>query len=405
MDFDLNQHQQEVLARARHVAQTSIRPRAAEVDREGRFPKENLRDLHAAGLLQYAVPRDLGGLGAGYGGDYLLFGLVNEEIAKVCGSTAQALMVQGAATGTINLLGSELQRRRFAEEIVQDGRLFAYLGSEPNQRLTAKAAQTGYATVARRVGDGYVVSGVKRFATNSVGADYLMVLVGAEGLPFDQGLMVVVIPARDPGVTIQDTWPEIAMGQRGTGSGSVVFQECFVPDERVIGGPGEFFRPGVLGAAFQFGFVSVYLGMAEGAYEFAVDYLKTRARPPVGLNAAGEDPHVQYHVANMSIAIEATRWLTYRAAALLAAAEWNPEAFPEAAVAVYRAKVFATDTVLEVTNRVFQVCGASSTSREFGADRFWRDARTLTLHDPVDKRRVIVAEYELGLSVPERNTR
>lgn len=372
-----------------------LREGASEVDRAGVFPTENFRLLHESGLLAYTVPRRLGGLGMGPTGDYRGLFRVLEEVTRACSSTGQSLGVHGSAMSTINLIGTPEQQVRFAAEVTERGRVFGYFGSEPQQRRSPTGEPMGWDTVARKVAGGWRLDGRKFFATNSTGASWFMVL--ATGVDGEQAeIATPMVRADAPGVTVHDTWDN--MGQRATMSGRVDFDDVFVPDEDMIGELGSFQETMPIAPTWQLAFVARYVGMARAALDFTVDYLRNGAPVPDGLQSASEDPQIQSRIADMSVLVEGAAALLYRAADVVARCEKEPAAVADAWLAVNQAKVMSTSAALEVPTMLFQLCGARVTDRSYNADRFWRNARTLTLHDPVDKRRLAIGRALLGVS-------
>lgn len=376
--------------------------RAVDVDRAGTYPFESMHVLRDAGLLAAVWPTELGGRGWLVDDRYAEALAVHRLITAACSSTGQLYGVHAAAVTTIALLGTEEQKRYFsAPENV--GGTFAYLGSEPGQRLTATGERIRYDSEARRVDGGWVVNARKAFATGSVGARWLMTFCMEEGAVDMTGLLIPVIPADAPGVTVKDSWD--GMGQRSTASGLVEFTDVFVPDDHMIGEPGGLVRARVLGPMFQLGFAAMFTGMAQAAHEFAVDYVLHHAAAPLGLESLADDGHVQARVGDLKVGVEASWGLVRRAGELLSAACSDPELTVQARTAVYEAKVFASRASVAAGSDLFDITGGRSTSGRFDADRFWRNPRTLTLHDSLDKQRAMVGRQSLGFAAPAVSTR
>ena len=205
-----------------------------------------------------------------------------------------------------------------------------------------------------------------------------------------------MVPLNQDGVTIHHDWD--AMGQRETGSGSVSFQDVFVPEDDVIGEPGAALRPPALtGLYFQSAFTAIYIGIAEAAFEAALDYIRTQTRPwPwAGIERAADDLYIQHHLGVLRARIDGAKLLLDAASAALEAAAEGRGPRAEASVTTGKAKFLATEAALQMTNTLFQICGARSTYTKFGFDRFWRDARTLTLTDPIDHKLREIGKYYL----------
>ncbi|MEO8558794.1 MAG: acyl-CoA dehydrogenase family protein [Rhodospirillales bacterium] len=380
-----------------------IAERAAAVDRSGAFPHENMKTLHEAGLLGVCLPKEQGGLGLGPNGDYEPFFTINDRMGALCGSTAQVLFVQNASVVTLRMMATKQRMQSFADAIHSRGASFCYVGAEPNDRFTKTGQRIMSETIAKRVKGGWNVTGKKAFATGSGGASFIIAYCMPEGEEDQNKMLVVVTPVDAPGVKVIDSWDN--MGQRATTSGMIEFDNCFVPDDMVLGEPGAFFEVKILGAIYQLGFAALLTGFAQGALDFTVNFVKNSLRPTVGFENAAHEPNIQVHIADMSTDIEASRALWKRAANMLKESERGNGSMFSAMNAVYNARTFATQISVAVGSRLFQICGARSTAGGLDADRFWRNARTLSLHDNLDRQRGIIGRYVLGIENPAIGTR
>lgn len=395
MDFLRHDEEREILARLRDVVDTDIAPRAAEIDLQGRFPHENFAALQRAGLIGMAIDPAFGGLGCGLHGNVLVSVMAVEELARGCSSTCQVWHNHNGCIGILDYLGTPAQRERFSREIVTDGAMHVIWGGETGKHVY------DVKTTAKPVAGGYVINGTKVFSTGSAGARWFQLTAIVEGKTLTDGMIIPLVHRDNPGVTVSDNWD--AMGQRGTASGTTVYQDCFVPTEDVLGAPGDYYKLLLFGPFFQLGWAALYVGLARGALETALEYVRSTSRPwaDAPIERAVEDPYIRGHAADMSIRIEAARQLLYVAARAIESAHIDPANRPEAAIAVYRAKVLATEAALDVTGRIFQVMGARAAGkRTNNFDRYWRNVRTFTLHDPVDWKRHTIGEYLLEGTPP-----
>ncbi|HVB81511.1 MAG TPA: acyl-CoA dehydrogenase family protein [Candidatus Binataceae bacterium] len=396
MNFDLDEHEK-VLAQFRELRRTKVGPRALQHDKEASFPIENFQDMHAAGLLGLSVQKAYGGYGAGLSSNFLLEIAVVEELSKGCSSTGQAFHNHNASLEVIYVLGSQEQQSRFCTDVVRNGSIHGVWASE-------RAGKTVHdiKTRATKVKGGYVVNGQKFFSTNSGGATWFQVWACVEGKSLEEGMLPCMIRCDDAGVSVLKDW--MPLGQRGTTSGTTCYENVFVPLSNVVGEPGDYYKLLLFGPYFQLGWTAVYVGIGAGALEACLDYVKTKTRPwgETAYERGVDDPYIQNRVADLSVQVEASRLLLYRAARMLEEAARHPELRAEAAVAVYRAKVFATESALDVTSRIFQISGARAAvdAPQSGFDMYWRNARTFTLHDPVDYRRQRIGRYLLGVEDP-----
>jgi len=360
-----------------------LRERAPIVDREASYPHRSMEIVHEHGILNAVAPQSLGGYDLGPNGDMWGYFQVLDGLATGCASTAQLVGVHFAAMATVKGVGTSAQLERFAAATSDEAATFCYLGSEPTQRFTRTGSRSRYESSARRVDGGWVIDANKFFATGSMGCRYVMPLCMVEGATDLSGLLVPVLPVDDPGVEIQDTWDN--MGQRSTTSGVCQITDVFVPDEMTIGGPGDFLKPRTIGPMFQLTFAAMFNGIAQGALDFTIDYLTNHATPPVGFEQALDEPQVAPLIGDMTVKIEAGRALVRRAAELLTGIEQRQADLSEATRAVHQAQVHAAQTSVEIGSTLFRLCGARATSRKFNADMYWRNARTLTLHDNLDR--------------------
>lgn len=380
-----------------------IKERAIEVDARGTYPHENFKTLHEAGLLGVCLPKKFGGAGVGPGGDFAKFFEINDRMGALCSSTAQVFFVQNASLATLGLMASEAQMQRFADAVHQKGATFCYVGSEPTERFTKDGKRIFTETVAEKTKGGWIVNGRKGFATGSMGASFAIFYCMPKGSDDSQQMMVMVLPIDAPGLKVVDSWNN--MGQRATSSGMLEFHNCFVPDDMVMGKEGSFYDSKVLGAIYQLGFAALLTGIAQGALNFTIDYVKNTLQPTMGYDNAAKELNIQIHVAEMATSIEASRALVFRAAALLQGVESGATSPFDTMNAIYQAKTFATEMSVAAGAKLFQICGAKSTTRRYGADRFWRDARTLSLHDNLDRQRGTIGRFVLGVENPSISTR
>ncbi|THF82226.1 acyl-CoA dehydrogenase family protein [Cohnella fermenti] len=381
--------QRETLSIVRRLGIESVGPEAERVDREAVYPVESIAVLKEAGLPALCVPRSAGGRGAGYRGDSLLLPLVLMELASWCSSTAQVFALHNTGVQLVHAMGDEEQRTFFFAEALQ-GHLFGSFGSEAN------ADRAALASVMRPVEGGYALTGRKIFATGSPGAKWAFwrsVAAEVDGSQDDRYMMPVVRLAA-PGVAVIDDWDGI--GQRGTGSGRVEAENVFIPASHVMGGPGAYGgHADYFATQFHVNFAAQFVGMAQGAYREALRYVKKQTRPWPGVPSAAEDPYILLRLGDMSARIAGARELVLKAARMLGAFEGQSELRDGIKAAASRAKIAATEAALGVTSEAFQVMGARAATRKYAFDRYYRNARTLTLHDPVDRQREAVGRGEL----------
>jgi alkylation response protein AidB-like acyl-CoA dehydrogenase len=377
---------------ARELAAT-LRADAAERDRAARPPVKEVELLRRSGLLTLLVPAERGGTG----GDWLAANTVTRIVAGADASVGHLLGYHYLQLWRAGLFDRPEVAQRLQRQTVRGSWFWAGVSNplDADLRLTP-------------VTGGFVVDGRKTFATGAMVADRLVV----SATRTDTGEKVTfTVDARADGIGYLDDWDN--MGQRLTASGGVTFDQVAVGGEDVLGvapeapdAPGAV-RLSLAALAFQLMLSQLCVGIAEGALAEAANYTRTRARPwPLsGVDTATADPHILAGYGELVAGAEAARLLTDAAAgALQQAAERGPALTAAergaAAVAISSAKVVATRVANETTSRIFEFTGARATAAGFGLDRFWRNARTLTLHDPVTYKAREVGEHFLTGSYP-----
>ncbi|KXP00738.1 SfnB family sulfur acquisition oxidoreductase [Tsukamurella pseudospumae] len=345
---------------------------AARRDRDRHLPHPEVELLSEAGLFALTVP-------ARFGGPDLPPSVVAEVfriLATADASLAQIPHSHYVYLTALRLAGPEqLQRRIFGQ--VLDGARVANAQSERGGRNVADIA-----TVLTRTLDGARLDGEKFYCTGSPYAHLLAVLARDSGTD-DQ--VVAFVPADSPGVVVDDDWN--GLGQRTTGSGTVRFENVAVPLDAVFTRSPAVAEPTGYGAFAQLLHVAIDAGIARGALDAAAEFVRTRSRPwfEAGVDRAQDDPLMIQRFGELTVSVRAAEAaLTVAGRAVDDAfATPGPDAAAEASLAVATAKVLADRAATEVPSALFEVAGTRSAAGDAGLDRYWRDARTHTLHDPV----------------------
>ncbi len=372
---------------ARKLAESEIRPRAAEVDRSEEYPWDNVGKLTKAGFMGMTIPQEYGGLGL----TYLDAVLVIEEMAKVCGVTGRIVVEANmGGVGAIMKYGSDKQKR-LAAGLVLAGDKPAICITEPG----AGSAATEMTTTAVKKGDRYVINGVKHWITG--GGVSKLHLIFARVVENGEDLGIggfIAVRGESEGLKIGTREP--AMGLRGIPETEVIFDNLEVADDMVVIPP-EGLKRGFAGLMRAYngqriGAGTVALGIAQGAYELALDYAKTReqfGRP------IAEFQGLQWMLADMSIGLAASRALIHNAAA-------NAKGgFPDIREAA-QAKIMASETAIKVTNDALQIHGSAGYSRNLPLERMVRDARMFTIGGGTAQvLRTQVASSLLGMKFPQ----
>lgn len=370
---------------------------AGERDRERRLPRPELDELSRSGLLAITVPREHGGADV----PTLALGRVIRLLAAADGSIGQIPQNHFFFVEVLRASGTEAQRRRFFAEVL-DGRRFGNALAEPGARHALE-----FRTTIRRDGDGFRLDGAKYYSTGALFADWIPVYAVDE----QERLQAAYVQAGAPGLEIVDDWDGI--GQRTTASGTVRLDGVRVPAENVVAHHRVFDGPEVFGAYGQFLHAAIDVGLADGALAAAQDYVRNHARPwgEAGVERADQEPLVIHRFGELALRVRAARALLDDAAraldaarAALADAADDAEALAaEASVAVAAARAQADTAAVSVASDFLELGGARGASARRGLDRFWRDARTHTLHDPRRWKVQHVGDYELNGVAPPRN--
>ena len=375
--------QQGLVDRVDRLTRERIAPRAAEYDQAGQNPVESWRDLWRAGFLAAAIPEAYGGLGL----DMSTYIAAIRTIARGCASTAMTVHMHSTVLRFIGALGTDAQQRRYFDEVTSHGRLFGSWGSEPAVSLSRTFLME---TVIREDGAGFVVDGIKYFCTMALGASHYMVWCALDGgTDMSKSLVLALVPADTPGIATDGKWN--TLGMRATYSPAVTFTGVRVPREAALGDPGAAIRVGVV-ESFALGYAAVYLGIAEAALAFAIDYAKKRVVKPENI-AVAQDPAVQRHVGELSAHLEAALLVLADSAA-----RWEAADVIDRGVLANKAKYLATEAGLDVTSKVIQLVGGRGAYKDYPAERAFRDLRTSTLMPPtVDRMLEGIGRSALGL--------
>jgi alkylation response protein AidB-like acyl-CoA dehydrogenase len=353
----LSDEQRAVIDRASGLARERFAARAARYDAESAFPYENYRDLHQARLLALTVPKAYGGVEA----DPITYVHTLREIAKGCSATGLTFNMHCTVTGLLAALGTEEHRRRYFAEIVERGVLIASITSEPEQSFRDKYVLQ---TVFRPVPGGYHVAGVKQFCSLGDAADYYFLTGVVEGTTSARdGVISAIISRTDPGVKVEGLWN--ATGMRGTISHTIRY-DSMVPAAHVIGTPGALFNIDLSG--FALGYAAVYLGIGEAAFEFMVEYARTKTLKP-STEPMSHHPLVQRTIAEVGIAIRAARLLLHEAARVRMGGDREATM-----LVVNQAKTYSADVGLMATERALRLAGGRGLLKDLPLERWHRDA-------------------------------
>jgi alkylation response protein AidB-like acyl-CoA dehydrogenase len=370
---------------ARRLAQ-EFRRDAAERDLAGGTAKRERDLLRASGLLKLRIPTDLGGLG----GEWPTLLRAIREVANADSSVAHVFGYHHLGQVTPHLRGTPEQRDYWYARTAREGLFWGNALNPLDLRTTLERVD---ATTFR-------LNGEKSFCSGATNSDVLLV---SANLPGDSALQVMVLPTGRDGITVHDDWDN--MGQRQTDSGSVSFRDVVVYADELLT-PVESIWYTLRPCVTQSILSNIFLGLAQGAFAEARAYTLGLERPFSGSSVRpAEDPYIIAAYGDMHVLVAGAEALLDRAAEALEFAwqreyDLTPDERGECAVAIATAKVAAARTALEVTSRAFETMGARATAAKYRFDRFWRNARTLTLHDPLDYKVREVGDFALNSRYP-----
>ena len=379
MKLDATEEQQMIQAMAREFAETAIRPVAAEIDREGRFPHETVKRMGELGLMGVAIPEPWGGSGA----DTVAYVLALEEIAKACGSHAAIMSVNNSLyCDPVYKFGTDAQRERFLRPAAAGHALGGFALTEPQAGSDARNQQT----LAVRDGGHYVLNGRKQFVTNGREASFALVFCATDRAKAHHGITAFVVEKGTPGFRVPRT--EDKLGIRASDTAELMFEDCRVPVANRLGEEGMGFKIALAALdGGRIGIAAQAVGLAAGALERAVAYARERTSFGVTI---GQHQMVQWMLADMATAIDGARLLTLRAAGL------KDKGRPYTTAAAM-AKLFAAEMAMKVTTDAVQVHGGYGFIKDYEVERYFRDAKITQIYEGTSQiQKLVIARAVLG---------
>ncbi len=377
MDFALSQEHAMARDLFKSFAENEVKPLAQEIDEEERFPSESVAKMAKLGFLGIAVPKQYGGQGC----DYLTYTMCVEELAKVCGTTAVVLSAHTSLCQMPILhFGTEEQKQKYLVPLAKGDKLGAFGLTEPGAGTDAAGQQTK----AVLDGDEYVLNGTKMFITNGYYADTYVIFAMTDKSLGRKGISAFIVEKGTPGFTFGTK--EKKMGIRGSATYELVFTDCRIPKENLLGKPGEGYKiamdtldGGSIGIAAQ------ALGLAEGALQVTVDYVKTRKQFGKTL---GQFQNTQFQLADMATRCDAAQLLVYRAAIDHDIPKKTSDGMTSS-----MAKLYAAETAMYVTTKAVQLHGGYGYIRDYDVERMMRDAKITEIYEGTSEvQRMVIAK-------------
>ncbi len=372
MDFTLSKEHEMARALFKEFAEKEVKPLAIEVDETEEFPRATVEKMAKAGFLGIPVPKEYGGQGC----DILTYAMCVEELAKVCGTTAVIVSAHTSlCCDPILTFGTEEQKQKYLPDLASGKKLGAFGLTEPGAGTDAQGQQTK----AVLEGDEWVLNGSKIFITNGKEAD-VYVIFAITGMVEKRGRMTKEISAfivekGTPGFSFGTK--EKKMGIRGSSTYELIFTDCRIPKENMLGAQGKGF-----GIAMhtldggRIGIAAQALGIGEGALERTIEYVKERKQ--FG-RAIGQFQNTQFQLANMATNAQAAQMLVYKAACTKD--QYTKDHKTSYSVEAAQAKLFAAEMAMDVTTKAVQLHGGYGYTREYEVERMMRDAKITEIYE------------------------
>ncbi|MBC5640005.1 MULTISPECIES: acyl-CoA dehydrogenase [Clostridia] len=363
MNFTLTKEQELVRQMVRDFAVNEVKPIAAEIDVTERFPMENVKKMGELGMMGIPFPTEFGGAG----GDVLSYILAVEELSKVCATTGVILSAHTSLCASlINENGTPAQKEKYLRDLCTGNKIGAFGLTEPGAGTDAAGQQT----TAVLDGDNYILNGSKIFITNGGVADTFIIFAMTDKSKGTKGISAFIVEKGFQGFSIGKK--EDKLGIRASSTTELIFENCIVPKENLIGREGKGF--GIAMKTLDGGRIGIAaqaLGIAEGALEEAIKYMKERKQFGRPISAF---QGLQWMVAEMSTKIEAARFLVYKAA-------WLKENKQPYSVDAARAKLYAAEVAMDVTTKAVQLFGGYGYTKEYPIERMMRDAKITEIYE------------------------
>ncbi len=363
MEFGLSKQHEMLRQMYREFAETEVKPLAAEVDEEEKFPEETVAKMAKAGFFGIPIPKEYGG----EGGDDLGYAMAVEELARVCATTSVIISAHTSLCAwPILKFGTEAQKQKYLVPLAKGEHIGAFGLTEPNAGTDASMQQT----TAVLDGDEYVLNGSKIFITNAEKASTYIIMAMTDKTQGTRGISAFIVEKGMPGFSFG--LPEKKMGIRGSHTCELIFEDVRVPKENLLGKEGMGFKIAMQTLdGGRIGIAAQALGIAEGALAETITYVKERKQFGRALSAF---QNTQFQLADLANQIEAARLLVYRAA-------WCKQSGLPYTVPAAHAKLFAAECAMKVTTKCVQLFGGYGYTRDYPVERMMRDAKITEIYE------------------------
>ncbi|NEU05542.1 MULTISPECIES: acyl-CoA dehydrogenase [Clostridium] len=363
MNFSLTKEQEFVRQMVREFAETDVKPIAAEIDITEEFPMENVKKMARYNMMGIPFSTEFGGAG----GNNVSYAMAVEELSRVCGTTGVILSAHTSLCASpIDMFGTQEQKVKYLTPLAKGEKIGAFGLTEPNAGTDASGQQT----TAVLDGDNYILNGSKIFITNGGVADTFIVFAMTDKSKGTRGISAFIVEKEFKGFSIGKV--EEKLGIRASSTTELVFEDCIVPKENLLGKEGQGFKIAMKTLdGGRIGIAAQALGIAQGALDEAVAYMKERKQFGRSLS---KFQGLQWMVADMDVQVEAARQLVYKAA-------YNKDNKLPYTVEAARAKLFAANTAMDVTTKAVQIFGGYGYTKDYPVERMMRDAKITEIYE------------------------
>ena len=381
MDFHLTKEQEMIRKMFREFAENEVKPLAEEIDEQERFPMETVEKMAKLGMMGIYFDKKYGGAG----GDVLSYAMCVEELSKVCGTTGVIVSAHTSlCCAPIYENGTEEQKMKYLPDLLSGKKIGAFGLTEPNAGTDASGQQT--TAVLDESGENYILNGSKCFITNGTVAETFVVFAMTNPKLGNKGISAFIVEKAFPGFSTGKH--EKKMGIRGSSTCDLIFEDCIVPKENLLGKEGEGFKIAMKTLdGGRIGIAAQALGLGEGAVDEAIKYTQERVQFKKRLS---QFQNTQFQIADMHTRMQAAQYLVYAAAMK----KQNHEPYSMDAA---MAKLFAAEAASDVTRRAVQLFGGYGYTREYPVERMMRDAKITEIYEGTSEVQRMVISSHLGV--------
>lgn len=383
MDFRPSEEHVQVRKMVREFAERTIAPQVKEINDNGLFTTNVMKEAAKLGILGMTVPADLDGAGV----DFVSYCIAIEELARVDASTALSVAAHcGLGTSHIQAMGTEEQKRKYIPPLARGEKIAVWCLTEPASGSDA----AGMTTRAEKEGKDWVLNGEKTFATNGHFADTFTIMAKNDASKGSKGITAFIVEKGTPGLKLGKL--EEKLGMHGSPTSQVFLEDCRVPEENVIGGPKDGVGKGFIGAlktldSGRIAIGALSLGIAQGSLDASLKYAKERRA--FG-QVIGSFQAIQWKLADMAVQLEAARLLVYRAA-------WLKHQGLEFKAQASMAKLFASEIATKAAEEAIQIHGGNGYTTDYPVERYWRDAKLCEIGEGTSEVQRMILARHLGL--------